>query len=458
MSACVKLFAVCMILGTGLIAKAETPNLVFIIADDCTYRDIGCYGGQAKTPHLDQFAKEGMKFERCFQTAPMCSPTRHTIYTGLYPVKSGAYPNHTFAYDHVKSVVHYLQLLNYRVALSGKKHIGPAKVFPFEQLSTGNNPDMTAIDAMFEECVQDKKPFCLFACSNEPHSPWNKGDASVYPPEDVVLPPYLVDTPVLRKLFSDYLAEITYFDGQVGQILKLLDKHQLSENTLVMVVSEQGNSFPFAKWTCYDSGLQSAMLVRWPGHIKPHSVTQAMVEYVDITPTFIEAAGGETVQGLDGKSFLPVLLGKSDTHKDVAYGLMTTRGIINGADAYAIRSIRNENYKLILNLNHESKFTNACSQSPEFQSMVEKAEAGDETARHLVQAYHYRPAIELYDLKTDPLEMHNLADDSQYTVTVKNLSAQLYAWMKEQGDEGIGTELRANERQVKAGKKKQKRN
>jgi len=107
------------------IFAADKPNLVFIIADDCTFRDIGCYGGQAHTPNIDNLATEGMRFTHCFQAAPMCSPTRHNIYTGQYPVKSGAYPNHTFAKDDVKSIVQYLKPLGYRVALSGKKHIGP---------------------------------------------------------------------------------------------------------------------------------------------------------------------------------------------------------------------------------------------------------------------------------------------------------------------------------------------
>jgi uncharacterized sulfatase len=113
-------------------AKNTRPNFVFIIADDCTFRDIGCYGGQAYTPNIDKLASQGMRFTHCFQAAPMCSPTRHNIYTGLYPVKSGAYPNHTFAKDGTKSVVHYLKPLGYRVALSGKKHINPPEVFPFE--------------------------------------------------------------------------------------------------------------------------------------------------------------------------------------------------------------------------------------------------------------------------------------------------------------------------------------
>lgn len=156
---------------------AEKPNFVFINADDLTHHDLGCYGGQAKTPQIDTLAGEGMRFMRCFQTAPMCSPTRHTIYTGLYPVKSGAYPNHTFANDGTKSIVQYLQPLGYRVALSGKTHIGPKEVFPFEYSGKGNNPDMAAIDTLFSECEKSDTPFCLFACSNEPHTPWNKGDA-----------------------------------------------------------------------------------------------------------------------------------------------------------------------------------------------------------------------------------------------------------------------------------------
>lgn len=111
-----------------LSARAEEkPNIVFIIADDCTFRDLGCYGGQAHTPNIDKLAGEGMRFTRCFQSAPMCSPTRHSISTGLYPVKSGAYPNHTHVGEDTKSIVHYMKELGYRVAQSGKTHVGPGQ-------------------------------------------------------------------------------------------------------------------------------------------------------------------------------------------------------------------------------------------------------------------------------------------------------------------------------------------
>jgi len=268
------LAALCL---SGSTHAADQPNLVFVIADDLTFRELGCYAGQAHTPRIDRLATEGMRFTRCFQTASMCSPTRHTIYTGLYPVKSGAYPNHTFAKDGTQSVCHALGNLGYRVALSGKRHIGPQEVFPFEY-SGKKNPDMAAINTLMAESKQSNTPFCLFACSNEPHTPWNKGDAAAYPPEAVQLPPYHVDTPETRDAWSRYLAEITYFDGQVGEILDLLDTHGLAENTLVVVTTEQGNSMPFAKWTLYDAGLQTAMIARWPGVVEAGATTAAMVE------------------------------------------------------------------------------------------------------------------------------------------------------------------------------------
>ena len=430
---------------------AAKPNMVFIIADDCTFRDIGCYGGQAKTPNIDKLAKQGMRFTRCFQAAPMCSPTRHNIYTGLYPVKSGAWPNHTRAYPHVKSIGHHLKPLGYRVTQTGKTHINPRTVFPFENFG-GKNPDMKYIDRLFAETAKGGKPYCLFACTNEPHSPWNKGDASAYPPDKVKLPPYIVDTPRMRSDFSNYLAEITYYDSQVGEIVELLGKHGLSENTLLMVVSEQGNGFPFAKWTCYDHGLQSAMIVRWPNKVKAGSVTDAMVEYVDVASTFIDVAGGQPVAPMDGRSFLLVLRGKADTHKEHVFGIMTTRGIHFGTDAYAIRSVRDARYKLILNLNHESKFTNACTKSAAFQSMIAKANEGDTTAKRLVHAYQYRPAVELFDMEKDPLEMSNLSGNTDYQKHVTRLRSKLEGWMKTQGDQGVETELKARERQ--GGRKK----
>lgn len=449
------------LLSIGEMISQDKPNLIFMIADDCTYRDLEIYGGQAKTPHLKKLSSQGMRFERCFQAAPMCSPTRHNIYTGLYPVKSGAYPNHTFVKDGVKSIAHYLKPEGYRVALSGKTHIAPKEAFPFEYSATkkSNNEgviDFQAIEKLMQESQRDQNPFCLMVCSNEPHSPWTLGDASAYPPEELELPPYFVDTPEMRDAYSRYLAEITYYDSELGKIMDLLDRHKLTDSTLLMVVSEQGAGFPFGKWTCYDTGLQSAMVVRWPGRVQPDSTTPAMVEYVDVLPTFLEAAGLRLPKILDGKSMMPVLTGRTDKHKSHVYGIHTTRGIINGSEQFGIRSIRSESFKLIMNLTPEVKFTNACTKSREFLSWVAKAESGDADAAEKVKRYHHRPALELYKLDQDPYEWNNLADHPEYRAVQNEMMAKLKAWMNEQGDLGVATELAAHDHQKRAMKKKKK--
>ncbi len=428
-------------------AQVQHPNFLIVIADDCTFRDIGCYGGQAYTPNIDRLATEGLRMTRCFQCAPMCSPTRHNIYTGQYPIKTGAFPNHTFAYKHVKSITHYLKPIGYRVALSGKRHIAPESVFQFEY-SGKKNPDFKAIDQLLSECSNTATPFCLFACSNEPHTPWNKGDPSRYPPEKVMLPPYLADTPEVRDGFSRYLAEITYYDQQVGQLLALLDKYQLKDNTVVIVLSEQGNSMPFAKWTCYDNGLQSAMIVRWPGEVNAGSVSEAMVEYVDVTPTLVDIAGGEVANELDGRSFASVLRGEKNDHKEYVFGVMTTNGIKHGNESYPIRSIRSRNRKLILNLQPDQAFRNACTTAPEFFSILKAADAGDHLACAVVDRYQHRPAVELYDVVNDPYEMTNIADRPESAKEIALLRNRLELWMKSQGDKGIETEQRALTRQV----------
>lgn len=455
---------------------AARPNLVFMIADDCTYLDMEVYGGQAKTPNLNKLAKEGLTFTRCFQTAPMCSPTRHNIYTGLYPVRSGAWPNHTCVYPGTKSIAHYLQDTGYRVALSGKTHISPKASFPFEYSDDfrrdgpQTKPFFDEIKKLLAESKAADKPFCLFACSNEPHSPYTKGDATAYPPASLKLPPSWVDTPETRLHYSKYLAEITYYDWQCGALLAMLDDLGLRENTLVIATSEQGSAFPFAKWTCFELGVTSGMIARWPGKIKAATTTDALVEYVDVTPTFLEAAGvpsealakdGAKPLELDGKSFLPVLLGKASEHKTYTYGLHTTRGIINGSEAYGIRSCGTKTYRYIRNLHPETLFTNAVTRkggdkADFWSSWKAKADGGDAHAKAMVKKYQRRPAEELYNVQKDPHCLENLIDDPKLAETRTTLSSKLDAWMKSQGDKGAATEEIAHTR--KAGfQKKNKR-
>ena len=433
-------------------ATAPRPNIVFVIADDCTFRDIGCYGGQAHTPNIDSLADQGMRMTRCFQTSPMCSPTRHSIYTGLFPIRSGAYPNHTRVDPTTASIVQHLEPLGYRVIHSGKSHVQPSSVFAWDHVGKAKTIDFEAIRQKIGGSIEQEQPFCLLVCSNEPHTPWNRGDRSRYPDDRIRLPPYLVDTPETRDGMARYLAEITYFDDQVEKTLALLEEYDIVDQTLVVVVSEQGNSLPFAKWTCYDSGLQSACIIRWPGHVEPSSVNSAMIQYIDFLPTFIEVAGGQPDPQLDGRSLLPVMAG-SPNHRSHVFGQMTTRGIHHGSEHFGIRSVRSDRYKYIWNFTPEVEFRNACTESPEFQSWIRQANAGDEDAKRLVHQYRWRDAIELYDIQNDPLELNNLADDPGLADVQADLKQRLDRWMSDCGDRGQATEMAALEHQNRARKK-----
>jgi N-sulfoglucosamine sulfohydrolase len=434
------------------------PNLVFILADDCTHWDIGCYGSvDSKTPNIDKLAEEGIKFNRCYQSAPMCSPTRHNIYTGLYPVKTGAYPNHTRAINGTKSMVHYLKPLGYRVAQAGKRHIQPEEVFPFEYLGNDKNPDFNKVEGFLKDVNSSKEPFALVLCSNEPHTPWDKGDASMFDPVKITLPPHYVDTKETREAFCTYLAEINYLDGQVARTLKLLEKYGFDENTLVVFASEQGNSFPFAKWTLYEAGVKSGLIARMPAIIKAGIESDAIVEYADILPTFIELAGGNIPTELDGKSLVPVFKNPNENVKDFAFSIHTTRGINSGSEYYGIRAVVNKNYRYIWNLTPEAEFKNTVNNSPKinpwFQSWLDAAETNEE-AKILVQKYSKRPEEELYNIKNDKWCLVNLAEDEAYSDIKKELREELLKWMKACGDEGQKTEMQALDNMPRHIKKK----
>ncbi|MDR2146526.1 MAG: sulfatase [Tannerella sp.] len=447
-----KLLAVSL-MGVSTAAIAQTkPNIVLIIGDDCRYQDLACYGSKdAITPNIDKLADEGLKFNRFFQATAMSSPTRHCLLTGIYPVRSGAYPNHTFIKDDITTLPKYLKDAGYRVALQGKRHIAPEKAFPFEYLSGGGaNVDIDRIEPFIADAVAAKEPFFLFVASHDPHSPWTRGDRSLFDADKITLPPYLVDTEKTRENYVNYLAEINQLDTDVGKVDALIKKYGLDKNTIFIFTSEQGHSFPFAKWTCYDAGLHTGFIVRWDGVTQPGTTTDALCEYVDVTPTLLDIAGAKIPKNLDGKSFLKVIQGKTDKFKEYVYSLHTTRGIINGSEYYGIRSVRNGTFRYILNLTPEAEFRNAATANKDavWQSWLQKAKT-DAFAQQQVNNYQHRPAEELYNTATDPFEMNNLINDPRYAKEVKMLRKKLSAWMKQQGDEGQATEMKALERQPK---------
>ncbi len=413
-----------------------------------TYSDAGALGNPVvHTPNIDRLAASGVTFTHMFTGSAMCSPTRHMLYNGRYPVRSGAWPNHARAYEGTRSMAHYLTDLGYRVGLAGKSHVAPQASYPFEEVG-GRELDY---DRIGEFIARDpRQPFALVVASTEPHQPWSKGDPSRYDAPSLILPSYFVDTLETREALTRYYAEITFMDGQLGQVLDRLEQHAQQDNTLIMFYTEQGMSAPFAKWTLYDAGARGSLVVRWRRRIAPNRTSNALLQINDLLPTWIEAAGVWPAPDLEGHSLFPLLLAPDIPndelqHREFVYGIHTTTGILNAQEPYPIRSIRDQRYKLIWNLAPENRFTNNITETggDGFFYSWRALSSTDERARELVTRYQHRP-----DLEPDPHEQVNLAGRAEYLDRQEAMHRRLRAWMEEQGDEGLATELQAPDRQM----------
>jgi uncharacterized sulfatase len=446
-----------ILLGSSIAAESR-PNFMIIIADDLCWRDLGYEGSpDVKTPNLDKLRAESMHLRGMFNPATSCSPTRHALYTGLYPIRSGAYPNHTRVYDGTKSLFTHLKGAGYRVALQNKSHVGPAASFPYEHIDGADDLSETTSFVTRDPA----QPWFIVFASNDPHSPWSRGPS--YDPAKITIPPYLHDNSITREALATYFGEISKLDEQVGTLLKMLDDTKQSQNTIVLFVSEQGSSFPYGgKWSVYDNGIHSSAILRWPGNVKPGTTSTALMQYVDVPPTFLAAAGIDPTKidvgcpdangaiGFDGRSFLPVLLGESNTLRDHVFAQHTTVGTNGAIGPYPIRAVRDTRYKLIRNLAPELTYTiGGLHKGQPIESWQADAKSNPSLAARVIHLFN-RPAEELYDLESDPFETKNLASDPAMAQIKTRLQHQLDAWMLQQNDNGLATENLANTRQGKS--------
>ena len=434
----------------GILRAQESPsrpNILVILADDCTYSDLSFHGGEnAKTPNLDALAKQGTVFERAYLSMAMCAPCRSEFYTGRLPIRNGCAWNQAASRPGTRSMPHYLGDLGYRVGLAGKTHIKPASVYPFENVpgfdeNCVREPTLPhSLDGVKSFISRDAaQPFCLVVALTEPHVPWVMGDAAAYPPRSIKLPANLADTPRTRQDFGRYLAEITYMDGQVGEILKALDDAKLDSKTLVLFTSEQGAQFPGNKWTNWDTGLHTSIVARWPGVVPAGRRTPALVQYADVLPTFIELAGGKPdPEVFDGSSFAAALKGSSDKHRDYAYGMHNN---YPEGPPYPIRSISDGDWRYIRNLTPERTYIEKhlmgrTDHNPYWGTWVFSS---TENPRHLhlVERFLHRPAEELYHTAGDRFEMKNLAKDPAHAEIKARLAKELDRHLAEQLDPGV---------------------
>jgi len=426
-------------------APTASPNFLIVIADDATYSDLPLYGGQnVQTPNIDRLASQGMLFTHAYVSMSMCQPCRTEMYTGRYPMRNGACWNHSAAHPGTKSICHYLGDRGYRVGIAGKVHVTPRASFPFEMVEGYERgcvaPTAKAeVDGIREFMGRDaRQPFCLVVALVVPHVVWTVGDPSHFDLKKLRLPAHLADTPQTREDFARYLAEIEVLDQQVGDILQTLNHTGQADRTMVVFTSEQGAQFPGCKWTNWELGVHTGFLVRWPGRVAAGSRTDALIQYADLLPTLLDACGDVPASAdFDGSSFLPVLIGERQEHRQYVYAMHNN---VPEGPPYPIRSVRDRHFRYIRNLTPEATYIErhvmgVAEHNPYWATWLFSAADNPHTYA-MVHRYMHRPAEELYHTSEDPFEQNNLAGDPQYADKKARLSAELDRWMRQQGDPG----------------------
>ncbi|MEO7317448.1 MAG: sulfatase-like hydrolase/transferase, partial [Chthoniobacteraceae bacterium] len=441
------LLIVAAVLGLVPAGAAERPNIVVFLTDDQSQTDSTVYGSKdLRTPNMARLAAAGMTFDRAFVASPSCAPSRAAMLTGLMPARNGAEANHAKPRDDLKKLPEYLQELGYEVAAFGKvAHYNHGKLYGFDHTEFEGFHDHrgipAAVDYLAKRDTKTAKPLCLFVGTNWPHRPWPEEHGG-YDPAGLALPATQVDTPETRDFRARYDHAVTKADDDFGTIYDAALQH-LGKETLFLFSSDHGAQWPFGKWNLYDDGIRVPLIVSWPGMILPGTRCEAMVSWIDFLPTLVEAAGGTAPKvgdgkgEIDGRSFLPVLRGERQEHRE---RIFATHSGDQKMNIYPIRSLRDEGWKYIWNLHPEFKFTThvdrakVADEVSYFRSWEKAAATGDVHAQATVRRYHERPAAELYDLAADPLEQRNLAADAAHAGRVKAMHAELDEWMNAQGD------------------------
>ncbi len=434
-----KSFILLLLLGLSfelgsLSLAAERPNFVVFLSDDHAMLDSTPYGARdVRTPNMQRLAEAGLTFTRAFTASPSCAPSRAAMLTGLMPARNGAEANHTYKREGITSLPEVLRQLGYQTAAFGKVAHGriDAKNHGFDVFDEQHSADFVA---KFLTGRDRSKPLCLFVGTHEPHAPWPDNDG--YDESKLNLPRNFVDTPVAREMRARYYTDVTKADTLLGEIRELARKHLPAKETLFVYTSDHGSQWPLGKWNLYDAGIRVPFLAAWEGVIAPGKKTDAMIQWPDLLPTLIEAAGGKVPPGLDGRSFLPVLRGDRSAHRDIIYTTHSGDGRMN---IYPIRAIRTGDWKLIWNLHPEFAHTThvdrvMAKDGGRYWLSWYEASKTNAAAAALVKRYHERPEFELYNLRADPAEERNLIAVPEHAGRVKELRGQLEAWMKEQGD------------------------
>ena len=409
--------------------KQERPNVLLIAVHDLGTR-LGCYGSEnVPSANLDRFAAEGVRFTRNFCTAPYCSPSRGGIISGQYPHVNGLMGLVNLGWDwrpENHTLAKLLGSAGYETHLFGFQHEATndnIESLGFEHVSDrGLKHKCRIVAPMVEEFFAGRgagdatRPFYVRVGFDEVHRSFK--DHTPEDPEKVVLPPWVEDSPGAREDFAEYDGAIRDMDAAVGRILAALDAAGLAEDTLVIFTTDHGSPFPRAKASLYDAGINTALMLRWPGGGVSGGVAHdQMLSNVDLFPTLLEICGVEVPGNIQGRSFLPLLRGEEYSPREFIFAGKNTQA------TDVKRCLRTERYKYIRNYNPGPRLM----LSGDAESSLTRRDMNND---HVAP----RPEVELYDLEADPLERDNLAGRPESGEIERDLAARLRGLQEETGD------------------------
>jgi arylsulfatase A-like enzyme len=458
----------------GTCAAQERPNLLVAIADDWSWPHASAYGAPVvKTPAFDRLAREGVLFQNAFVASPSCTPSRAALLTGQWHWRLEESANlwSTLRYDYPT----YSELLaraGYHVGLTGKGW-GPGRDAPGGRAQNPAGKSYGSLEA-FLDARPAGEPFAYWFGSSDPHRDYETG-AGVRSGIDAAglqLFPHLPDVRQVREDVADYVFEVQRFDRDVGRLLQVLEQRGELERTVVVVTSDNGMPFPRCKANLYECGVHVPLVVRWPARGARGARVESFVSLVDLAPTFLDLAGIPAPAATTGRSLVPLLEGSATGDRagaaaaDRARPAVANRAgardfVIAGKERHVpgqeapdlggtpMRMIRTRDYLYIRNFRPDrwpagtpdadkavipGRWLADCDNGPTKSHMAD-ARDRDEASRRLWNlAFGKRPAEELYDLRTDPWQLVNVASRPEYADTVRSLSDRLIAELRASND------------------------
>lgn len=443
-------------------AAASRPNLLLITVDDMNTDSVGVFGSSVEgtTPNIDKLAREGMRFERAHVQVANCTPSRNVMWSGRYPHSNkveGFYQVRKPGYETLSDL---MQKAGYFTAIRHKV----ASSTPFSpygwNLVLGQSTDEaqphvsdaaaygTATTQGINAAKQAGKPFVLMINIADAHVPFYGLDKFGAPVEDpfkpsrifsadeVTVPGFLVDDPVIRQEISHYFSSVRRADDAVGHIMRALADSGEADNTLVMFLSDHGMAFPFAKTQLYHYSTWTPLIFRWPGTIKKDSVDgRHMVSAIDILPTLLEAVGAPLPPGLEGRSLLPLLTGSEQANREYVIKEYNEN---SGGNRAPMRAAQSARYLYIFNPWSDGTrvMESASFDTRTYQRMMALAREDAKIAQRMHLLKH-RVVEEFYDIENDPNCLVNLIDNPAYKKDIADLQSALEDEMRRTQDPAL---------------------